>query len=228
MKPMDRCESPEGPVYVTSEAPAEPVALKETHLELAEIAKLLLTDATICRHLAAVCPTCGERLRHVEALMERFGLWNPEIAVQEGLPAEDLFAMLLTAGEDPEAWASRVDENDDFQTWGVAWVALENAMASLAEEVAWPRARDLALLSAKIAESLGEAYHPDFVADLKARAYAAAAAAESLDGLAIDPRKRITAALSALDRGTGDEAVAQHVWHLLSSALQRELSQCKP
>jgi hypothetical protein len=186
-------------------------------LELAEIAKLLLTDATVCRHLAAVCPTCGERLRQVESLMERFGLWNPEIAVLEGLPAEDLFARLLTAGEDLEAWASRVDENEEYQTWGVAWVALENAGRSLSEEGSRPHARDLALLSVKIAESLGDAYHPEYVADLKALAYATVAAAG-----APDRRKRITAALAALDRGTGEEAVEHHVWNLLLQTLEGE------
>jgi hypothetical protein len=192
-----------------------------THLELAEMAKLLLTEPAACRHLAATCPTCGERLRQVEALMERFSLWDPEVAVLEGLPAEDLFAALLAAGEDFTAWSARVDENEDFQTWGIAWVALEHAERDLAAEVSRPRARDLALLAVKIAESLGDAYHPEFVADLQARAYAAAAAAESPGGIRTELLRHITAALTALDHGTGDEAVARRVWDCLSLALKR-------
>jgi hypothetical protein len=191
------------------------------HLELPEIAKLLSVDPETCRHLAEVCPVCGERLRQVEALMKRFQHWDPEIAVLEGLPAEDLFATIMAAGQDCTSWFSRVDEKVELQTWGVAWVALEQAREQMTEEASRLRARDLALLAARIAETLGATYHPDSVADLKARAYAVAAAAESPDASPVGARlKRMAAALAALEKGSGDEAVAQDVWSLLARIIR--------
>jgi hypothetical protein len=189
------------------------------HLELPEIARLLSVDPETCRHLAEACPVCGERLRQVEALMKRFQHWDPEIVVLEGLPAEDLFATIMAAGQDCTSWFSQVDEKVELQTWGVAWVALEQAREQMTEEASRLRARDLALLAARIAETLGATYHPDSVADLEARAYAVAAAAEPPDAN-LAQLKRMAAALAALEKGSGDEAVAQDVWSLLSKVIR--------
>ena len=191
------------------------------HLEIAEIARLLSADSPTCRHLAESCPTCGERLQQVEALMERFQHWDPEVAVLEGLPAESLFAMIMAAGQNCASWLSLVDEKEELQTWGVAWVALEQAREQMTEEASRLRARDLALLAARIAETLGTSYHPDSVADLKARAYAIAAAAEPPDANLLGSRlKRLAAAVTALEKGSGDEAVAREVWSLLSQIIR--------
>jgi len=191
------------------------------HLELPEIARLLSVDPETCRHLAEVCPACGERLQQVEALMKRFQHWDPEVAVLEGLPAEDLFATIMAAGHDWTSWSSQVDEKVELQTWGVAWVALEQAKEQMTEESTRLRARDLALLAARIAETLGTTYHPDSVADLKARAYATAAAADPPDAnLVVSRLKRMAAAVTALEKGSGEEAVAQDVWSLLSRVIR--------
>jgi len=191
------------------------------HLELPEIARLFSVDPETCRHLAEACPACGERLQQVEALMKRFQHWDPEVAVLEGLPAEDLFATLMAAGQDCPSWFSQVEERVELQTWGVAWVALEQAREQMTEEASRLRARDLALLAARIAESLGATYHPDSVADLKARAYATAAAAEPSDANLVGSRlKRMAAAVAALEKGSGEEAVAQDVWSLLSRIIR--------
>jgi hypothetical protein len=153
--------------------------------------------------------------------MKRFQHWDPEVAVLEGLPAEDLFATIMAAGQDGTSWSSQVDEKEELQTWGVAWVALEQAREQIAEEASRPRARDLALLAARIAECLGDGYHPESVADLRARAYATAAVAEPPDADLVGPRlKRMAAAVAALDKGSGDEAVARDVWHLLSRIIR--------
>jgi hypothetical protein len=56
---------------------------------------------------------------------------------------------------------------------------------------------------------------------LKARAYATAAAAEPQDDEAVGTRlKRMAAALAALEKGTGDEAVAREVWDLLAQVVR--------
>jgi hypothetical protein len=154
------------------------------HLKLAEIAKMLSAGSPFadraCRHLAEACPTCGRRLRQVEALMRRFRHWDPEVAVHEGLEADGLFAAFLAEGHDAATWPALVEQREELQTWGVAWVALERAQGLIADGAANPQnaeARDLALLAAAIAEHLGTSYHPESVADLKALAYAIAAAA---------------------------------------------------
>ena len=191
------------------------------HLELAEIARLLSVDPLTCRHLAEACTACGERLRQIETLMKRFHHWDPEVTVLEGLPAEGLFATLMAAGTDGTIWSAQVDEKEEFQTWGVAWVALEQAREQLTEEASSPRARDLALLAVKIAEALGNGYHSESVADLKARAYAVAAAAEPPDANVVGARlRRLAAAVAALEAGSGEETVARDVWHLLSRIIR--------
>jgi hypothetical protein len=173
------------------------------------------------RHLAAVCPDCGERLAAIEALLRRFRHWDPAIAVGEGLEADALLDGLLAAGEGFAAWWPEVEQRGELMSWGVATVALERAAALLSGEAARPRARELALLAAAIAENLGPCYHVDWIHDLKALAYATVFAAGSpAEG---DPReaararlRHALAATEALDKGTGSESLAAEVWGLLS------------
>jgi len=191
------------------------------HLELLDVARLLTDDPSACRHLAAVCPVCGEQLRRVEALMQRFHHWNAEVMVLEGLEADELLAGFLAAGHDPATWPSRVEQSENLQTWGVAWAALERARQLLADPAAQIQAHDLALLAAAIAEHLGDFYHPDWVADLKALAHATAAASDTPGADAVGARpKQVAAAVTALEQGTGDDAVAKDVWSLLERAIR--------
>ena len=191
------------------------------HLELPEIARLLSVDPETCRHLAEACPVCGERLRQVEALMKRFQHWDPEIAVLEGLPAEDLFATIMAAGQDCTSWFSQVDEKVELQTWGVAWVALEQAREQMTEEASRLRARDLGAPGGENRGDLGRDLSSGLRGGPEARAYAVAAAAEPPDANPVGTRlKRMAAALAALEKGSGDEAVAQEVWSLLSKVIR--------
>src|SRR4051794_5182110 len=119
------------------------------HLELADLAKMLAEGppfAEGARHLAESCRTCGEKYRQIEALMKRFGHWNPEIAVLEGLEADGLFAGLMASGQGSTDWSAQVERNEELHTWGVAWVALEQARELFSrEEASKAQARDLAL-----------------------------------------------------------------------------------
>jgi len=192
------------------------------HPELIEIAKLLSDNPATCQHLAEACQDCHEHLQQVKALMKRFQHWDPEVAVLEGPPADDLFATILAAGPDLTSWVAQLDQNLELVTWGVAWVALDHASEQMDEEASRPRARDLALLAKKIADRLGSAYHEESVADLQARAYATAAAATPSAPDHITIRlEAMGQALEALDDGTGDEAVAVDVWRLLSKCIRR-------
>jgi hypothetical protein len=184
------------------------------HLGLADIAALLGREEVperFCRHLAAVCAPCGEQLRRVEALMERFHHWNPEVVVVEGLVADGLLDALLAT--DAASWAAQVEQEADLQTWGVAWVALERARAILDQGESQPL--NLALLAAKIASRLGSTYHPEWVADLKALSHATAALAIPSSNAEARLRE-MGAATAALREGTGDEAVNREVVELLA------------
>jgi hypothetical protein len=194
------------------------------HLELAEIAKLLSEGspfAEICRHFAEVCPVCGERLGQVDALMKRFRHWDAETVVREGPSADGLFESLLAKGQDLAGWCSLVKEEGEYQTWGVAWVALERAQGLIAEEATKAQARELALLAATIAGHLGASYHPDSIADLKALAHATAAAAGPPGADSFDTLRQVAAAVTALDQGTGDPAVARDVMAFLSQVFPK-------
>jgi hypothetical protein len=200
------------------------------HLTLPDVAGLLSDGrpeaARLVRHLAEICPDCGELYRRAEALIARFRHWNPEVAVLEGLQADDLFAALMAGGGGYEDWNRQVEQQENLQTWGVAWVALERAREILAApgHDRAGQARDLARLAAKIAETLGAFYHPDWVADLKALscATAALAAKASETGDARAPLEEVIAAATALHQGTGDEAVGREVRELLSKVLRAE------
>lgn len=173
------------------------------------------------RHLAAVCPACGELLARIEALLKRFRHWDPAVVVSEGLEADALFDALVERGQDFAGWWREVEQQGELLSWGVAWVALERATALLAEEASRTRARDFSLLAARIAENLGPCYHVEWVNDLKALAYATAAAAadpaERGSRAAVQSRLRnALAATEALDKGTGSESLASEVWGLLA------------
>jgi hypothetical protein len=175
------------------------------------------------RHLAAVCPACGELLEKIEALLQRFRHWDPAIVVGEGLEADGLLDALLETGQDFATWWPEVERRGELLSWGVAWVALERANALLAENTSRPRAREFALLAAAISENLGPCYHVEWINDLKALAYATVVAAD--DPAARGPRAAVQARLEhslaateALAKGTGSESLAAEVWGLLSRA----------
>ncbi|HEY2739343.1 MAG TPA: hypothetical protein VGK45_13130, partial [Thermoanaerobaculia bacterium] len=195
------------------------------HLEVAEIAKLLSEGSPfgeLCRHLAETCPTCGERLAEVEALLSRFRHWDAETVVREGPAAAELLDTLLAKGEDCAAWCSAMKEDGEYQTWCVAWIALERAQSLIAEDdgARSAQGRDLALLAAAITDHLGASYHPNSVSDLKALAYATAAAAGS-PAAVTDTLRQVAAAVAALDQGTGDPTVARDVMDLLSRVFRK-------
>jgi hypothetical protein len=189
----------------------------EPHLTLAEIAYLLAEERSrpFVKHLAETCPVCGELYRQGQALIKRFRHWAPEVCILEGLEADTLFARLMAGGRDFATRSWRVEHDESFQTWGVAWVLLERARQYLGEEGGAAEARDLALLAVQIAEALGTAYHPESVADLKALTYATTAAAENALGDFDQQLKWLGQAATALDKGTGDAEVKREVAELL-------------
>jgi len=172
------------------------------------------------RHLAAVCPLCREHLDRIEGLLGRFRHWDPAIVVGEGLEADALFDGLVAGGAGCSSWWAVAEQRGELVSWGVACVALERARAQLPEEASRPRAREFALLAAAITEHLGACYHPEWINDLKALAYAMVIAAEdpatrASRGATQLRLKHALAATEALDKGTGSESLASEVWGLL-------------
>src|SRR5262249_28222826 len=136
------------------------------HLSTAKIALLISgraeeDAAEACRHMAETCPVCGERLAGGEALMKRFRQWGALTVWREGPSADALFETLLEQGQNPEGWDALVEEDAAYQTWCVAWVALEGAQKLIVEDATRAQARNLALLAAKIASRLSTSYHPN-------------------------------------------------------------------
>jgi hypothetical protein len=72
-----------------------------------------------------------------------------------------------------------------------------------------------------IAGHLGASYHPDSIADLKALAHATAAAAGTPGADSFDTLRQVAAAVTALDQGTGDPAVARDVMGFLSQVFPK-------
>jgi len=196
-----------------------------SHPTLEQFAGFFSTDPDtaeiFCRHLAVVCPLCREHLDRIEGLLARFRHWDPAVVVSEGLDADALFDGLVATGAGCASWWAVVEQRDELVNWGVACVALERARALLAEESSRPRAREFALLGATLTERLDSCYHPEWVNDLKALAYATVIAAEDpadrLSREAVRARlKHAHAATEALDNGTGSESLATEVWGFLS------------
>jgi hypothetical protein len=194
------------------------------HPTLEQFANFFSADAEAAevfgRHLASVCPACGELLQQIESLLQRFQHWDPAVVVSEGLEADALLDALVATGQGCAAWWPEVEQRGELLSWCVAWVARERAVALLAEETSRPRAREFALLAARISEHLGGHYHGEWVNDLKALAYATAVAASGPGKLSREAAqlrlRHALVATEALDKGTGSENLAAEVVDLLS------------
>lgn len=119
-------------------------------------------------HFLARCPVCQERHREILQLQEEVGHWNEEVVVLEGLQAPELWNRL--ADRSYEEQIRQVEEDEDLQTWGLCQLLLKKSLEAVFENPA--RSVDLANLAIKVAGHLGPAYDPDWILDLRARAFA--------------------------------------------------------
>jgi tetratricopeptide (TPR) repeat protein len=124
--------------------------------------------AEIAPHLFARCAECRGKRDEIERLLQEVGHWDEEIAVVESRQAPELFAWL---GEHPfEEQLQLVDEREDFQSWGLCNLLLKRSFEAVFESP--ERATDLAELAVRVTHHLGDVYDPNWVLDLRARAYA--------------------------------------------------------
>ena len=148
--------------------------MEDAHLSLEMLAKLLSGsiehDVLVTRvvpHFLAWCPVCRERCKELRRLQEEVGHWSEEVAVLEGLEAPEQWEIL--AGLPFEEQLRRVEE-EELHTWGLCQLLLRKSREAVFGEPG--TAVNLANLAVKIAGHLGETYDPNWVWDLRARAFA--------------------------------------------------------
>lgn len=148
---------------------------EDAHLTLETLTRLLAGTLEheemlqrVVPHLLERCERCRALFGEIEALKEEFDHWNEEVAVFEGREAPALYSRL--EGLPFEQQIPRVDELEDFHTWGLCQHLLALSRKAVFDDPG--RAAELANLALRVVRHLGEVYHPDWVRDLRARCFA--------------------------------------------------------
>jgi tetratricopeptide (TPR) repeat protein len=119
-------------------------------------------------HFLGSCPVCRAMSEEIDLLLAKSGHWDEAVAVVETREAPERLRLL---GEGPHAERMRrADEVEDLHTWGVCQLLLEKVREQVFSDPSG--AVETAHLAVRVAAHLGEAYHPDWVLELRARALA--------------------------------------------------------
>lgn len=148
---------------------------KQSHLSLETLARWLSGRleheellATVVPHLLAHCSDCRGVYGELQRLKQEVGHWDEEVAVFETQRAPEQLESLV---EVPfEQQLRLIGENDELHTWGLCQLLLAKSRKALFSEPVV--AVDLASLAVSISAHLGDAYDPNWVLDLRARAFA--------------------------------------------------------
>jgi tetratricopeptide (TPR) repeat protein len=151
-------------------------------------------------HLVASCPVCRGLQAEIRRLQEESGHWSEVVAVLETREAPELASLLL--GRPHEEQVRLVMENESLHTWGLCQYFLRLSQEAVFQDPV--RSVDMAHLAVRLSAHLGEAYHPDSVANLRARAYAWLGNARRVLGELKAAEHAFTQAEEHL-RGSGDE-----------------------
>lgn len=184
--------------------------METAHLQPDELARLFTDDAPsllhrITPHLARGCDECRQQLARLVELQERWGHWDPGILVAEAGIVEEHLEELL-APPTFEARAAWLDANPEIAGWCLAVRLLE-----LSGQGADLEALDLARLGLWVAERLGPAHDPSYVADLQARCLARTGALLKRLGEPNAAAETLLRARLAAERGSGDPALLEEV-----------------
>lgn len=149
--------------------------MEDIHLSLETLARWLAGELDhdevlreVVPHLIASCPVCQSRRNEIRRLQEESGHWSEVVAALETREAPVLAATL--DGKTHEEQMRLVTEDESLHTWGLCRYMLQASREAIFSNPA--EAVDLAQLAARIADHLDDAYHPDWVRDLRALAYA--------------------------------------------------------
>lgn len=195
--------------------------MNEAHLSLETMARWLAGDlgpeeirSQVVAHFLAKCSICRSRYEEISRLQEEFRHWDERVAVFEGAEALELFENLKRLSFDDQL--DLVAEDSSFQTWALCQLLLKSSLDAAFEDPAV--AVNWAELAVSIAQTLGDAYDPHWVTDLKARSYAYLGNAQRVLG----ELRSAEAAFRRADRllkqsMTGNDSVEAEILHLKSS-----------
>lgn len=149
--------------------------MQDSHLSIETIALWLAGDLpfedlvhVVVPHFLARCPPCHERFLEIERLKKELDHWDERVAVFEGQKAPALLAALEERPFDEQL--RTVTEDPEYQSWALCQLLLRKCLETAFE--APLTAVNLAELAVTVAENLGTAYDPCWVADLRARSHA--------------------------------------------------------
>jgi tetratricopeptide (TPR) repeat protein len=119
-------------------------------------------------HFLESCPVCREMRQEIDRLLAESGHWDEAVAVVETREAPELLGLL---GDGPHAERMRrAEEVEELHTWGVCQLLLKKVREQVFSDPV--QAVETAHLAVRLTEHLGSSYHPDWVLELRARAFA--------------------------------------------------------
>jgi hypothetical protein len=174
-------------------------------------------------HLLALCPACQATRDRLEELQRDVGHWDYGVALAEGPQAPGLWRRL-----EPLSHAERLaalESEPAFHTWGFCRLLLALAAGAARERA--ETAAGLASLAVAVAGRLDDAYHPSWVRDLQAVAFARLGDARRALGELTSAGHALDSARSLFEAGTGDPALEAELLTLeaLLRRDQRRLSE---
>lgn len=157
-------------------------------------------------HLLETCPSCRALYDRLQEIKGDLGYFDELVALLESETAPGLAAALEALPPAEQLRAAETDET--FHTWGLCVHLIQQSRDTCLIDAR--RATDLAILAARIALALPkDTYHPEWVQDLQARAFASLANA-----------LRVFGELEAADRAFAD---AERRFSWLNPATEAEL-----
>lgn len=149
--------------------------MRDDHPSLETLARWLAGEVEheqvvreLAPHFLESCPVCREMRQEIDRLLAESGHWNEAVAVVETREAPELLG-LLGDGPHPERMR-RAEEVEELHTWGVCQLLLKKVREQVFSHPV--QAVETAHLAVRLTEHLGSAYHPDWVLELRARAFA--------------------------------------------------------
>jgi tetratricopeptide (TPR) repeat protein len=149
----------------------------DRHLSLETMARWLtgrlehdeLLREVVPHHLEQ-CPACRDTYRELQKIKEEVGHWDEEVALLESREAPELAARLENNPDGGDDREGGVEGDDTLHTWGVCQHLLQKSLDAVREDPG--RAFELANHAVRLTAHLGEAYDPQWVLGLRARALA--------------------------------------------------------
>lgn len=155
-------------------------------IDLTLFAKLLTGSASpdeviqfVIPHLLEACPSCRALYDQLQKIKDEAGYFDELVALLESEAAPELSAALACMPFAEQLRAVEADES--FHVWGLCVYLIQQSKEACLKDAR--RATELAILAVRVALALPpESYHPDWVRDLQARAFACLANAFHVAG----------------------------------------------